>query len=373
MEIIIRYHYPPILFPDHLILYTTMNQNRINNPLVSIGIPVYNVELFIEKCLLSTLNQTYTNIEIIAIDDCGNDNSMDIVYGLMKHHQRGSQIRVIKHDINKGLGEARNTAIDNATGKYLYFLDSDDFIEPETIEIMVKEAEKHHTDAVLASNQTVDYPDGEIRPSFIYSQYQVIDGDDAFANIVCANLRWNITITSWNILFSIDFLRKNNLRFSIRTCEDSLFLSDYYSYVKKAVLLPNITYNYVLREGSLMGYKRTGPIPAWEIKERFKGDALMTERSRRLKNRSFYDVHCARVMKHKFRAVCVALRHRNRFTEKITLKQIGADLKHPAKLNEILHFKRYRLLNLGSYVLGILPYFISVRIAYLIGKKAHWI
>ena len=353
--------------------YKQMNIENTELPLVSIGIPIYNVELFIEKCLMSVFNQTYKNLEILTIDDCGQDKSMDIVYYLQNNNPRGHQIKVIKHDINKGLGEARNTAIDNATGKYLFFLDSDDFIEPETIEIMVKEAEKHHTDAVLASNQTVDYPDGEIRPSFIYSQYQVVDGDDTFANLVCANLRWNITITSWNILFSIDFLRKNNLRFSIRTCEDSLFLSDYYSYVKKAVLLPNITYNYVLREGSLMGYKRTGPIPAWEIKERFKGDALMTERSRRLKNRSFYDVHCARVMKHKFRAVCVALKHRNRFTEKITLKQIGADLKHPATLYEILHFKRYRLLNFGAFLLGLLPYPISVRIAYLIGKKAHWI
>lgn len=348
-----------------------MNQTNIALPLVTIGIPIYNVELFIKKCLLSVFNQTYQNIEILTIDDCGNDKSMDIVYDLMKHHQRGSQIRVIKHDINKGLGEARNTAIDNATGKYLYFLDSDDFIEPETIEIMVKEAEKHHTDAVLASNQTVDYPGGEIRPSFIYSQYQVIDGDDAFANLVCANLRWNITITSWNILFSIDFLRENHLRFSIRTCEDSLFLSDYYSCVKKAVLLPNITYNYVLREGSLMGYNRTGSIPAWEIKERFKGDAFMTERSRRLKNRSFYDVHCARVMKHKFRAVCVALKHRKRFTEKITNKEIGSDLKHPATLFDILRFKRYKYFNLFFFILGEMPYSISVRLSYIIAKFTH--
>lgn len=346
--------------------------NSIDNmPLVSIGIPIYNVELFVEKCLRSVFSQTYQNIEILTIDDCGKDHSMDIVYNLQNNHPRGYQINVIKHEANKGLGEARNTAIDNAKGKYIYFLDSDDFIEPDTIELMVNEAEKHQTDAVLASNQTVDYPGGEIRPSFIYKKYQVVEGEDAFANIVCANLRWNITITSWNILFSLDFLKKNELRFSVRFCEDSLFLSDYYSFVRKAVLLPNITYNYVLREGSLMGYQIRKEIPIWEIRERFRGDSLMTERCKRIRGRSFYDVHCARVMKQKFRAVCVALKHRYRFTEWLSYQEIGADLKHPASLYDILRFKRYKFFNLCFYILGILPYSISVRLSYIVAKITH--
>ena len=99
----------------------------------------------------------------------------------------------------------------------------------------------------------------------------------------------------------------------------------------------------------------------------------MTVRSRRLRNCSFYDVHCARVMKHKFRAVCVALKHRKRFSEKITFKQIGADLKHPATISEILKFKRYKLFNWTFYILGKLPYSISVRMIYIIAKVAHQI
>ena len=344
-----------------------------NKPLVSIIVPVYNVELFIEKCLLSVLNQKYHNIEIVIVDDCGHDKSMEIVYNLQKNHSRGNCIRVIKQPFNKGLGEARNRAIDSANGKYLYFLDSDDFIDLDTIEIMVKEAEKHHTDAVLSSARCVNYETGEITPSFTYKSYKIIEGEDSFANFVCANLRWNITVTSWNILFSVDFLRKNKLYFSIRTSEDSLFLSDYYSCIKKAVLLPNITYNYVIRKGSLMGYEARDVIPVWEIRERLKGDALMTERSKRLRYRSFYDAHCARVMKHKFRAVCVCLRHREHFTERLTDKEIGEDLIHPASFYEIIHFKRYKLFNMGFYLLGIMPYSISVRLAKIIGKSIRWI
>lgn len=343
------------------------------NPLVSIGIPVYNVEPFIEKCLMSVINQSYRYLEIIVVDDCGQDKSMDIVYNLQNNHPNGNIIKIVKQPYNKGLGEARNAAIDHASGKYIYFLDSDDYIDPATIEVMVKEAEEHQADAVLASARCINYETGKETPAFTYKSYKLIEGDDAFANFVCSSLRWNITVTSWNILFSLDFLRKNHLYFSIRTCEDSLFLSDYYSCIKRAILLPNITYNYVIRKGSLMGREAREVIPVWEIRERLKGDALMTERSKRLRGRSFYDAHCARVMKHKFRAVCIALRHRERFTERLTDKEIGQDLKHPATFLEILHFKRYRLFNLGFYLLGQLPYPISVRLAMIVGKSIHWI
>ena len=350
-----------------------MMKNCSQQLLVSIGIPVYNVESFIEKCIVSVFNQSYQNLEILIIDDCGQDKSMDIVYRLQNNHPCGSFIKVVKQPNNRGLGEARNAAIKSATGKYIFFLDSDDYIEPNTIELMLEEAEKNSSDVVLASMRCVNYETGEVTPAFTYESHKVIDGKDAFANLVCANLRWNVTVTSTNILFSMDFLKKNNLLFSIRTSEDSLFLSDYYSCVNTAILLPNITYNYVIHKGSLMGYEIRDVIPVWQIRERFKGDAIMTERSRRLKNRSFYDVHCARVMKHKFRAVCVALRHRNRFSERLTDKEIAADLKHPASLGEILRFKRYLLFNLCFYVLGSLPSPISIMGAKLIGKVLHWI
>lgn len=343
------------------------------SPLVSIAIPVYNVEPFIEKCLLSVFNQSYKNLEIIVVDDCGEDKSMDIVNHLQKNHFWGKLIRVIKQPYNKGVSYARNTAIDSAKGKYLYFLDSDDFIEPETIGVMVNEAEEHQTDAVLSSARCVNYETGAITPAFTYKSRQLLEGKDAFANYVCTNLRWNITITSWNILFSLDFLKKNKLYFSTKTSEDSLFLSDYYSCIKKAVLLPNITYNYVIRDGSLMKREYRNVIPVWEIRERFKGDALMTERSKHLRNRSFYDAHCARVMKHKFRSICIALRHRKHFSELLTYKEIGNELKHPASFFEILHFKRYKFFNLGFYMLGIMPHSISVRLVKVIGKVIHWI
>lgn len=345
----------------------------MNNPLVTIGIPVYNVEPYIEKCLLSVLNQTYQNLEILVVDDLGTDNSMQIVADIQQSHANGQQIKIISHSQNMGLGEARNTVIEHAQGEYVYFIDSDDYIEPQTIKIMVDQAILHQTDVVIASMRKVILGTNDELPTLQYSSYQIIEGKDAFANFICSDLRWHIAITACNILFSRVFLNSNNLRFAARKDEDSLFLSDYYSEVSCAVLLPDITYNYIIRPGSIMGNQAREHIPVAEIRERFKTDAKMTERCARLKERSFYDVHCARVMKHKFRAVCVALRHRKRFTEYLSNRELRQELKHPATFKEILKFKRYKIIHILFYVISVLPPFLSISASYICGKIMRWI
>jgi len=345
----------------------------MNGPLVSIGIPVYNVEPYIEKCLLSVLNQTYENLEILVVDDLGTDNSIDIVSEMQRNRTRGSSIKIITQSKNGGSGEARNAVINQAQGKYLYFLDSDDYIEPNTIELMVEQAEKYQTDVVISSLRKVVWNTDKELPTLQYSSFQLIKGKDAFANYVCQDLRWHIAITACNILFLSDFLRRNDIRFLASKDEDALFLSDYYSEVGCAVILPDITYNYVIRPGSKMGNNARTQIPVNEIRDRFYTDSIMTERCARLKDRSFYDVHCARVMKHKFRAVCVALRHRNRFTEFISNEEIRMELKHPAQLCEILKFKRYKWFHFFFFTTSIMPSSLSVGLSFIIGKLIKWI
>ena len=343
------------------------------SPLVTIGIPVYNVEPYIEKCLLSVLNQTYTNLEILVVDDLGTDHSREIVANMQMSQPNGQLIKIIKHLLNKGLGEARNTIIDNAQGKYICFVDSDDYIEPQTIELLLIEAEKQDTDAVFASSRKVIYGTNEEVPTFTYKSKEILIGKDVFANYLCHDLRWHIGINAWNILFKVDFLRKNNLRFDARKDEDALFLSDFYSEIERAILLPDITYNYVLRPGSIMGNQSREHIPTKEIRERFKTDAKMTERCARLRGRSFYDVHCARVMKHKFRAACVALRHKHRFTEPLPNREIREEIKHPATLSEILRFKRYKPFHLFFFTVSKLPAWLAIGTIWMVGKTIKWI
>lgn len=351
----------------------TYLENNGNLPLVSIGIPVYNVEPYIKRCLLSALNQTYHNLEILVVDDCGTDNSMQIVSEIKQSHPNGHEIRIIKHLINKGVGEARNTIMRECKGKYVYFIDSDDYVEPNAIELLCFQAETNETDVVIASHRNVSITNGEVFSTYLYQSYLSFKGKDSFANYVCTDLRWHVAVVVWNILFSVEFLKKYKFQFAGRKDEDALFLSDFYSEVKSAIIMPDITYNYVVHPGSIMGNMPRKQIPIREIRERFATDAIMTERCRRLRNRSFYDVHCARVMKHKLRAACVALRHRKHFTELLPYSEIHKELRHPASLSDIIHFKRYRFFHLFLFFISKLPPSISVMSVFFMGKIIGWI
>lgn len=342
-------------------------------PLVTIGIPVYNVEPYVEKCISSVLNQTYKNLEILVVDDLGTDNSMQIVENLQKSHPNGMLMRIIRHAHNCGIGEARNTIISQAKGKYLFFIDSDDYVELDTIETLLKEAEEYNTDCVFSSCRRIDYKTNVELPTFTYTSRLEFFGRDAFANYVCQDLRWHVGINVWNILFKLDFLKNGGFRFAARKDEDAVFLADFYSEIERAIILPNVTYYYVSRPGSIMGNMARNQIPTKEIRERFLADAVMTGHCEKLKGRSFYDVHCARVMKHKFRAVCVAIRHRPLFTTPLSDEEIRQEFIHPANLKEIMHFNRYKSIHLLFFFLGKLPPSVFVRTSYIIGKILKWI
>ena len=185
--------------------------------LVTIGIPVYNVEAYIEKCLLSVLDQTYANLEVLVIDDCGTDKSMDIVRQIQRTHARGKCVKIIKQPQNCGLSEARNTAILNTKGKYVYFVDSDDFIEKQTIEKMVAQAEKHKADIVMSSIQTYMMDSGSFGDlAFKYPTLRIVTDENEFAYIVCKNLHESVSTCPVNILFRTDFLYNHNLFFEGR-------------------------------------------------------------------------------------------------------------------------------------------------------------
>ena len=116
---------------------------------VSIIIPVYNVEQYLAQCLDSVINQTYKNIEIICVNDCSLDNSFKILDEYSKNDKR---IKIINRENNGGLSAARNTGLDNASGKYIYFLDSDDWIDLDYIEKMLNAAIKNEVEVVLNTN-----------------------------------------------------------------------------------------------------------------------------------------------------------------------------------------------------------------------------
>jgi len=119
-----------------------MTNIKGRKPFVSIIIPVYNVSEYIERCLNSVMMQNYKHIEIVIVNDCTPDNSIEKVKSFLDANTK-YPVRLIHHDENLGLSAARNTGVKSASGEYVYFLDSDDEITPDCIYKLVNLIEKY--------------------------------------------------------------------------------------------------------------------------------------------------------------------------------------------------------------------------------------
>ena len=128
---------------------------------ISVIIPVYNVEKYLERCLDSVLRQTFDNLEILCVNDCSPDNSLII---LQEYAKKDSRIKIFTHDKNKGLSASRNTGLRNATGKFIYFLDSDDWIEDDFLKKMHTAITKNNQKAVCSTNILYAYEDSSVKP-----------------------------------------------------------------------------------------------------------------------------------------------------------------------------------------------------------------
>ena len=124
-----------------------IKQNKY--PLVSVLVPVYNVEAYIARCARSVLGQNYSNIEFIFIDDGCTDSSIDILKAIIDESSRyKDKCTIIHHGQNKGLATARNTAIANSHGEFVFHVDSDDWVEPDAIELLVNKQQETGADLV---------------------------------------------------------------------------------------------------------------------------------------------------------------------------------------------------------------------------------
>lgn len=139
----------------------------MNNPLVSILVPVYGVERYIERCARHLFEQTYNNIEFIFVDDCTTDNSIEILKRtLIEYPYRHNQIKIIKHTKNKGLSSARNTAVAAAKGEWIIHVDSDDYIANDAIESLVNFALQNQLDVVSSQVYIVENDKTRKHPLF---------------------------------------------------------------------------------------------------------------------------------------------------------------------------------------------------------------
>lgn len=126
------------------------------NGKVSILVPVYGVEKYIERCARSLFEQSYYNIEYIFVNDCTKDKSIEILTDVLDEYpHRKAQVKIIHHKRNRGLSAARNTAVANMTGDYLWHIDSDDYVAVDAVEELVREIKKTNADVVIFGYNSV--------------------------------------------------------------------------------------------------------------------------------------------------------------------------------------------------------------------------
>ena len=179
--------------------------NDMNKPIVSIIVPVYNAEKILHLALNSILKQSYSEIEVIVINDCSTDDSLSKLQEFTRRFKdRCYSLKIITHEVNKGVASARNTGLKNATGEYIYYVDADDWIEPNTIELLASEATTQQAE-IVGCNWFLSFEKNERQ----MNQPVFTSSKDALERIMLGVMRWNL----WLFLVKHSLYEENKICF----------------------------------------------------------------------------------------------------------------------------------------------------------------
>ncbi len=209
--------------------------------IISIIVPVYNVESYLERCLTSILEQTYSNLEVILVDDGSTDGS-EIICDRVA--ERDCRIKVI-HQENVGLSGARNAGIDAATGRYIFFCDSDDYLQIDALEKMLNKLKKDHADIVSCGIMKVGHGVQEIMTDSCHGRFS---GHESVIQMMRGN---NVCTVTWNKLYRSDLFE--GIRFPVGVLnEDEATIYKVLYKARVVSYLPDCLYMYYQRENSLI-------------------------------------------------------------------------------------------------------------------------
>ncbi|MBR4920171.1 MAG: glycosyltransferase family 2 protein [Prevotella sp.] len=335
---------------------------------VTIGIPVYNAENYIRQAIESALAQTFESIEFLILDDCGTDSSMSIVCEYQQSHSRGKDIRILSPSYNMGVGVARNEIVKETQGRYLFFMDADDTIDPNTIELLYEHAIRYQADIVFGSyERIIQMGENETKELFQYP-FMFFQKEDEFPNYVYRKYA-GIQATTWNFLIDIDILRNNHICYSpINYWEDFSLMIDLPTYITRAVLLPNITYHYYCRVGSASNDQSRDYISKEEINKVMDAIIRVKANSDRTKGHAYFPKRMFKVMMTFFYMICSVLEKGENIHPSFSNRELRDLMKYPLSMMEILKMKTWRAKNLMLSLLGFLPPMLSVFLMKRMGK-----
>lgn len=216
-------------------------------PFFSIVMPVYQVEHYIERAIQSVQNQTFTDWELIVVDDCTTDQSARIAEELAKSDDR---IRVLHHEVNRGLSAARNTGIKEVAGKYIWFMDSDDYVDPILLKIIYESVQRNPAQLILFGLYE-EYFDSSGKFSY---RHEIKPKEGFYSDK--KSLREEIIYLeqatlygyAWNKFYDLEYLRTLNLKYeNIKLIEDILFNVNFCMDIESMNLIPRAMYHYQKR------------------------------------------------------------------------------------------------------------------------------
>ena len=194
----------------------------MNQIMISIVVPVYNVEKYIRQCIDSILNQTYSHFEVICVDDGSTDNSYEI---LKEYEKQDSRVVAIQQK-NQYAGVARNRGMEIAKGKYILFLDADDFIEENTLELLVDYAEKHKTEVLVFDAFQYDNVTEKVINTLWVALKPAMFGQGIKAAEEIRDVVFDFTTpVPWNKFYLREFIERNQLQFqNLKRTNDLFFV-----------------------------------------------------------------------------------------------------------------------------------------------------
>ena len=215
--------------------------------LITVVVPCFNVEQYVEKCVNSILMQTYSNLEIILVDDGSRDGTREKLDAF--HDQR----IIVIHQKNMGLSGARNTGIKYANGRYICFIDGDDYVEPEYVGRMYESCKKNKTDICVCGFNYVNEEYRVIGKKYVKNKFRY-DKISSIKDILSRKPK--TTVVAWNKLYRTDLFTKNNILYPVgRLHEDGFIIYKLYYYANGISVISDTLYNYLQRSDSIMNKK----------------------------------------------------------------------------------------------------------------------
>lgn len=224
---------------------------------ISVIIPVYNCEEYLNESMDGILNQTFTDIEVICVDDGSSDNSLS---KLKEFEDKDNRVKVF-HQENQGGGNARNFAMTKASGKYLYFMDADDMIYTEALENCYRLCEDNDLDFMLFKAKNYTEETGKYSESAYFTMDSIYDfvGDDVFSPDDLGELIFEFSATPWGKLFNRNFVEKSGAKFAEKiSFHDNKFFWEMLFNSKRVMFLNETYYVRRIHSKSLIGSKNRG-------------------------------------------------------------------------------------------------------------------